>query len=108
MNPANPKRALLQLLIGLLAAGPMGGFLLGLFNPGDPDSNPIGRIVYSFMLAVQAPLHAGFPPHVRNGTTIRLNAWPHIAFAFLLIFGWLRYRDRKAKRSPDASTPSTP
>ncbi len=71
--------------ISLMAAVPVGGFLLGLLNPGDPDSNPIGRLVYSCIIAVETSLHAGFPPHHEAETGKALNAWPHIAASFLLM-----------------------
>jgi hypothetical protein len=45
-----------------MAAGPAGGFIFGLLNAGDPDPNPVGRFFYACMMAVQTPLHAGFPP----------------------------------------------
>ncbi|MFO0914783.1 MAG: hypothetical protein U0795_17625 [Pirellulales bacterium] len=80
-------------VISMIAAGPVGGFLLGVLNPGDPDPNPIGRIVYAFMLAILTPLHAGFPPHHAAGAGQLFNAWPHITVAFLLILSWCIYRD---------------
>jgi hypothetical protein len=84
--------------ISLIAAGPAGGFILGLLNAGDPDPNPIGRFFYACILAVMTPLHAGFPPdnQARSGQTF--NAWPHITIAFLLIFSWLAYRDWKSSK----------
>jgi hypothetical protein len=92
----NPKRVCRHLAVAVIAAGPVGGFLLGLLNPGDPDPNPIGRVVYSCMMAVQTPLHAGFPPHAQGQATVTLNAWPLIGVAFLLISGWLLGRERRA------------
>ena len=78
-----------------IAAGPAGGFLFGAMTGGDPDPNPIGRIVYGFMMSVVTPLHAGFPPHPEAGVGQTYNAWPKIGVAFLLILGGLRLRDRK-------------
>lgn len=89
-----PNRICLHLALALITAGPAGGFLLGLLNPGDPDPNPIGRVVYAGMLAIQTPLHGGFPPRGATGAGVSYNAWPHIGVAFLLIFGWLAYRRR--------------
>jgi hypothetical protein len=83
-----------HIAISLIAAGPAGGFALGLMNAGDPDPNPIGRVVYAFMMAVLTPLQAGFPPRGEAGSGQSYNGWPHIILAALLIFGWLVYRDR--------------
>ena len=86
--------------LSLIAAGPLGGFLLGLIRGGDPDPNPIGRVVYACMMAVRTPWHAGFPPDDLAGGGRTLNAWPWIVVAALLILGLLAYPDRKrAKRS---------
>ncbi len=83
-------------VISLIAAGPAGGFLFGLLHAGDPDPNPIGRFVYAGIMAVQTPLHAGFPPH-HDGITFRTyNAWPYIAAAWLLIFGGCTYHEWKS------------
>lgn len=88
--------------VSMIAAGPAGGFLLGLLNPGDPDPNPIGRIVYACMMSVVTPLHAGFPPHHAAGPGRSFNAWPHIIVAFLLILSWCIYRDwRSLKKGPE-------
>lgn len=82
-----------QSVISLIAAGPAGGFLVGLLHPGDPDPNPIGRFVYACIMAVQTPLHAGFPLHQDGGTLRSYNAWPHITVACLMIFGGFMYCD---------------
>ena len=82
----------------LIAAGPAGGFLFGLLHPGDPDPNPIGRVVYAFIMAVSPPLHAGFPPRPEAGSSLSFNTWPYIITAGLLIFGALIYRDWKSDR----------
>ena len=89
----NAKRLGLAAAVSLIAAGPAGGFLFGILNAGDPDPNPVGRVVYACMMAVMTPWHAGFPPHHGAGPGHSINAWPHIAIAFLLIFGWLICRD---------------
>jgi hypothetical protein len=81
--------------VSLIAAGPAGGFLFGLLNPGDPDPNPVGRFVYACIMAVMTPIHAGFPPHDEAGVSRSFNAWPHIAIAFLIILSWFIHRDRK-------------
>ena len=81
-----------------MAAGPAGGFLFGVLNAGDPDPNPIGRFFYSCIMAVKTPLHAGFPPNDTAGAGQTFNLWPHITVSFLLIFGWLVYRDWKASK----------
>jgi hypothetical protein len=92
------KRLWLHVAVSLIAAGPAGGFLFGLLNPGDPDGNPVGRVFYSFMMAVVTPLHAGFPPNNAAGAGQSFNVWPHIAVSCLLIFGWFVYRDWKLAR----------
>jgi hypothetical protein len=89
------KRLWRYAAVSLLAAGPAGGFLLGLLNAGDPDPNPIGRLVHACMLTVVTPLHAGFPPNNQAGAGQSFNAWPHIAISFLLILSWFVYRDWK-------------
>lgn len=78
--------------------------MLGLLNAGDPDPNPIGRVVYACMMAVVTPLHAGFPPHPAAGAGRFFNAWPHIATACLLMFGWFVYRDRKLSKNRNEQT----
>ena len=97
VKPDNMKSTRLwrHVAVSVIAAGPVGGFLVGLLNAGDPDPNPIGRVLYAFMMSVVTPLHAGFPPHHAAGAGQFLNAWPHIAVAFLLIFVGLVYRDRR-------------
>jgi hypothetical protein len=97
---AKSTRLWRHVAVSLIAAGPAGGFLFGILNAGDPDPNPIGRAVYAFMMAVQTPLHGGFPPHDPTGTgTGRSgNAWPHIVVSFLVVLGWLGYRDWKLAR----------
>lgn len=86
------------LAISLIAAGPVGGFALGLLNPGDPDPNPLGRTVYACMMAVLTPLHAGFPPNEAAGAGRSFNAWPHIVVSGLLIFACFVYRDWKSSK----------
>jgi hypothetical protein len=93
-----------HLAISLLAAGPAGGFILGLLNAGDPDPNPIGRVVYACMLAVETPLHAGFPPHDQAGAGQAFNAWPYMIISGLLIFSWLAYRDRRLAQERNEPT----
>jgi hypothetical protein len=91
-------------LLSLLAAGPAGGFLFGLLHAGDPDPNPVGRLAYACMMAVRTPLHAGFPPDDSAGAVHALNVWPYVAISFLLILGWLVYRDaRLSKRQSERS-----
>ncbi|MEN9636897.1 MAG: hypothetical protein RL077_5301 [Verrucomicrobiota bacterium] len=82
-------------MVGVIAAGPTGGFLFGLLNAGDPDPNPVGRVFYAFMMAAVTPRHAGFPPNNEAGAGQSFNVWPHIAISYLLIFGWFVYRDSK-------------
>ncbi|KAB2658598.1 MAG: hypothetical protein DVB31_15635 [Verrucomicrobia bacterium] len=84
--------------MSLGAAIPAGGFLFGILNAGDPDPNPVGRFFYACIMAVKTPLHAGFPPRHEAGASQSFNVWPHIVIAFLLIFGWLVYRDWKSSR----------
>jgi hypothetical protein len=98
------KRLSRHIAVSLIAAGPAGGFMLGLLNAGDPDPNPIGRVVYACMMAVVTPLHAGFPPHHAAGAGQFFNAWPHIAIACLLIFGWFGYRDWKLSKTRNERT----
>ena len=93
------RRFWFHMAVSLVAAGPAGGFLLGLLNPGDPDPNPVGRVIFAFLMAAKTPLHAGFPPNHQAGPGQTFNAWPHMAIAFLLTFGWFAYRDcRSAKK----------
>jgi hypothetical protein len=84
--------------VTLIAALPAGGFLFGLLRGGDPDPNPIGRIVYGCMMAVATPLNAGFPPHYEAGPGKAANVWPYIAISSIIIFGWLIFRDRKSSQ----------
>lgn len=98
-NQSQARRLWRHVAVSLIAAGPAGGFLLGLLNAGDPDSNPIGRMVHAGMLTVLTPLHAGFPPNDLAGPGHTFNAWPHMAVAFLLVLGWLIYRDRKSSKN---------
>src|ERR1700743_403982 len=92
------KRLWWQVAVSLMAAGPAGGFLFGLLNAGDPDPNPVGRIVYACIMAVVTPLHAGFPPRPEAGTGGTFNAWPHMAVCFVLILGWFVHRDWKLSK----------
>ncbi|MCC7374607.1 MAG: hypothetical protein IT581_08120 [Verrucomicrobiales bacterium] len=89
-----------HIVVSLLLAGPAGGLILGLLNAGDPDPNPIGRVVYAFVLAVSTPLHGGFPPRPEAGSVHSYNAWPHIILAFALLLSLFIIRDRRtsAKR----------
>ena len=92
------KRLWRYAAVSLIAAGPAGGFILGLLNAGDPDPNPIGRLVHACMLTVVTPLHAGFPPNNQAQAGQSFNAWPHIAISFLLILSWFVYRDWKLSK----------
>src|ERR1051325_787620 len=98
MNTMRSKRLWLYTAGSLIAAGPAGGFMFGLMHAGDPDPNPIGRFFYACILAVQTPLHAGFPPNPLAGAGQTFNAWPHMIIGGLLIFGALLYRDSKATK----------
>lgn len=94
-------RLLRPIAVSLITAGPVGGFFLGLMNAGDPDPNPIGRVVHAFMMAGLTPLHGGFPPRGAAESGQSYNGWPHMVLASLLIFGWLIYRDRaRSTQSP--------
>ena len=99
------KRLWRHVAVSLIAAGPAGGFLLGLLNGGDPDPNPIGRAFYACMMAVLTPLHAGFPPHHAAGAGHFFNAWPHIAASCVLILAWLVYRDWKSSKTRNEPSP---
>jgi hypothetical protein len=83
-----------------MAAGPAGGFIFGLLNAGDPDPNPVGRFFYACMMAVQTPLHAGFPPRVEAQADHAFKVWPHIALSYVLIQGWFVFREVKRDRKP--------
>jgi hypothetical protein len=96
-------RWLRYVAISTICAGPVGGFFLGLLNPGDPDPNPIGRVFYACMMTIETPLHAGFPPHHALGAGHFFNAWPHIIVAFLLILSWCIHRDGKSWRKRNQS-----
>jgi len=92
------KRGLRHTGISLLAAAPVGGFLFGIIQGGDPDPNPLGRLVYGFMMAVQAPLAGGFPNHYSLGPDASINVWPYFGMAFVLIHAILVFLDRKTLR----------
>ena len=81
-------------MVSLLLAGPAGGFALGLLNAGDPDPNPIGRVVYAFLMAALTPWHGGFPPRPEAGAVHPYNAWPHMLSAFALLLCFFVLRDR--------------
>jgi hypothetical protein len=94
-----------HLAVSLIAGIPSGGFLFGLVKGGDPDPNPVGRIVYAFIMAAMTPLHVGFPPNVEAGAGKSFNTWPHIAISSLLILSCFLYRDWKSsknRREPSA------
>ena len=105
MKPANSQPPIRRLwrhvLVSVLAAAPVGGFLFGLIRGGDPDPNPIGRIIYGCMMAVLTPLHGGFPPHYEAGPGNSANVWPYIGLSFLLILGGLVYRERRSSQKPN-------
>src|SRR4051812_34550566 len=88
LNTMRAKRLWRHIAVSVIAAVPVGGFVFGLLNAGDPDPNPIGRLFYACMMAVLTPLHAGFPPHNEAGVSHSVNVWPHIGISFLLIFSW--------------------
>ena len=92
--------------ISLLVAAPAGGFIFGILNAGDPDPNPIGRLVYACIMAVVTSLHAGFPPNEVAGVGQSFNVLPHIAVAFVLSFTGLSFRRRisNLNHSDSAST----
>ena len=98
------KRLWLYAAVSLIAAGPAGGFILGLSHAGDPDPNPIGRLFYAFIMAAETPLHAGFPPRPEAGAGQAFNAWPYMAISYLLIFGWLVYRGWKSSKKRNEPT----
>lgn len=87
------KTLLSRIAISVVAAGPVGGFIFGLMNAGDPDPNPVGRIMYACLMSVQSSLHLGFTPSQAGGSVQSLNLWPHIAVAFGVIFATLVSRD---------------
>ena len=99
-----PTRLCRHIAVSLLAAAPAGGFIFGLLNGGDPDPNPVGRVFYACIMAVVIPLHAGFLPHNEAGAGQPLNAWPHIAISFLLIFSWFLLRDWKLSKKRNEPT----
>lgn len=101
----SPRKLGRQVVVSLVAAGPAGGFLFGLLHAGDPDPNPIGRLVHACLMAGWTPWHGGFPPSPAAGAGQSANAWPHIAVAFALILagGVLREWRRAGKsRGTDA------
>ena len=105
------KRLWRYVVISLIAAGPVGGFLFGLLNAGDPDPNPIGRLVYACLMAFATTVHAGTPPNTALGAGHSFNVWPHIAVGFFLTFGafvcWELKRGNKGAGSPQSSLPVT-
>jgi len=90
--------------VSLIVAVPAGGFIFGILNAGDPDPNPVGRVVYACMMAVVAPLHLGFPPNHEAGANQSFNTWPHIAISSLLIFGWFVHRDWRLSKKQNEPT----
>lgn len=92
------KRLWRHAAVGLILAGPAGGFLFGVFNAGDSDPNPIGRFFHACLMAGLTPLHGGFPPHGVASAGQTINVWPHITISGLLIFGGLAFRDWKNDR----------
>lgn len=98
MTTQRSKSLWLYAAVSLVAAGPAGGFAFGLTHAGDPDPNPIGRVFYSFIMAVQTPLHAGFPPNPEAGAGQTFNLWPYIVVSGLLIFSWFVYRDWRSSK----------
>jgi hypothetical protein len=98
------KRLWRCVAISLIAAGPVGGFVFGLLNAGDPDPNPIGRFFYACIMAVVTPLHAGFPPHPASSAGQSINVWPHITASFLLILSWFLYHDWKSSKKRNEPT----
>jgi hypothetical protein len=82
-----------------MAAGPAGGFIFGLLNAGDPDPNPVGRFFYACMMAVQTPLHAGFPPRVEAQADHAFKVLPHIALSYVFHFEY-NGRDFKIRNVP--------
>src|SRR4030095_13047217 len=95
-----------HIAVSLMAAGPAGGFLVGLLNAGDPDPNPVGRFFHACIMAVMTPLRGGFPPHYAAGAGQSFNAWPHIAVCFLLILSWFVHRDWKLSKKRNEPTAS--
>jgi hypothetical protein len=104
MNSPTSKRIWLYLVISLLAAAPAGGFLFGLTHAGDPDPNPIGRVAHAFLMAVETPLHAGFPPRPLGEPGQTANVWPYIVVAAFLVFGGCVYRGGKSARKRNESS----
>ena len=94
------RRLWRHVAVSLILAGPAGGLLLGLLNAGDPDPNPVGRVVYAFMMAAATPWHGGFPPRPEAGSGQLYNAWPHMILAFVMLLCGFVLRDRslRAKR----------
>lgn len=103
-HPMKSNNLWRNVALSLLAAGPVGGFLFGLIRGGDPDPNPVGRIIYGCMMAVVTPLHAGFPPHYEAGPGRSANAWPYIAAAGGLVLVGLVFRDWRSSRRQPQST----
>ncbi|MFO1458593.1 MAG: hypothetical protein U1G08_04225 [Verrucomicrobiota bacterium] len=100
----NSRRRWFPVVVGLMGAAPVGGFLFGLLNAGDPDPNPVGRLMYACLMAVVTPLHAGFPPNPGAGAGQTFNLWPHMAASFVLIWGVLTVRERKRFRQQTGAT----
>ena len=104
LNTMRLTRLWRHVAVSLILAAPAGGFMFGLLNAGDPDSNPVGRVFYACIMAVVTPLHAGFPPHNESGAGQSFNVWPHIAISFLLIFSWFVHRDWKLSKKRNQPT----
>ena len=99
-----PRHLWRHVAMSLVAAGPVGGFFLGILRAGDPDPNPLGRVAHALLMSVMTPLRGGFPPHFAAGEGRTFNAWPQITAAFLLILTWPLYRDRTPH--PDGDGPA--
>lgn len=96
-HPMTPGKFLRRVVLCAILAGPAGGLLFGLLNAGDPDPNPVGRVVHAFLMAALTPVHAGFPPNPAAGPGATFNVWPHVGVAFALMLGFCVLRERRSR-----------
>lgn len=92
------KRLLGIILISLVTAGPLGGFIFGFLNASDPNPGLLGRFFIGCVMAIITPLSFGFPPQNEGGVGPPFNAWPHIIVAWLIVFAVLFYGAKRSSK----------
>ena len=100
-----PRRLAVLALISAALAMPLGGFLFGFVQCDDCGFNILGRGFIGLVFAVLTPLSGGFPPQNEGGVGAPFNAWPHIVATWLLLSGWLLYRETMKTRKKEPIQP---